>query len=96
MDTAFQRRFQSMIYFPLPDASLRLKIWKKIFSGKLRLAPSVDLLAVAEKYELSGGEIVNVLQSAAIKVAERGGQEVILPDLIAGIRKEFQKNGRVV
>ena len=96
VDPAFQRRFQSMIYFPVPDAEHRYELWNKVFAGPLRVAPSVDLAAVAEKYELSGGEIVNVLQSVAIKAAENGQREVHMKAILNGIRKEYQKNGRVL
>ena len=85
-----------MIYFPVPDAEHRYELWNKVFAGPLRVAPSVDLAAVAEKYELSGGEIVNVLQSVAIKAAENGQREVHMKAILNGIRKEYQKNGRVL
>lgn len=96
VDAAFQRRFQSMVYFPLPDAQSRLELWSKVFSGPLRPEPSISLEQIAEKYELSGGEIVNVLQSVAIQAARNGTEQVFLRDLLNGIRKEFRKNGRVV
>ena len=96
VDPAFMRRFQSMIYFPVPKAAQRLKLWKDAFGTKLSLAPEVDLSQVAESYEIAGGEIVNVVRTIAIAVASRGEETVRMGDINTAIRKEFQKDGRVV
>lgn len=61
-----------MIYFFVFDVEYCYELWNKVFVGLFCVVFLVDLVVVVEKYELSGGEIVNVLQSVVIKVVENG------------------------
>ncbi|MCF8298615.1 MAG: ATP-binding protein [Saprospiraceae bacterium] len=94
MDEAFTRRFQSMIFFPMPKAKERLKIWEKAFNGGLKLHKEVDLKKIAQDYELSGGGIINVLRYCAIKALERHDHLASQEDIITGIKREFSKEGK--
>ena len=96
IDEAFVRRFQSMIHFPVPGAGMRKELWRRAFSVGLTLSPGTDLDEISERYEVTGGEIVNILRSAAIRVAQRGSNRVETTDLLDCIRKEFQKSGRLL
>lgn len=93
LDEAFIRRFQSMIHFPAPSAEQRLMLWQKAFANGLKPAKDVDLSALAEKYKVTGGEIINVLRYAAIKTAQKGQNRVVAHDILQGISQEFQKKG---
>jgi ATP-dependent 26S proteasome regulatory subunit len=55
----------------------------------------VDLEDIAERFEVSGGEIVNILRSTAIRAAQHGRHRVEPADLLEAIRMEFQKAGRI-
>jgi hypothetical protein len=96
IDEAFARRFQSMIYFPMPGPAERLRLWRNSFSVPSRLETSVDLEQVAADFELSGGAIVNVLRYASLMALRRGGQQVSLEQIRQGIRREFRKNGKAL
>ncbi len=96
MDEAFARRFQSMIYFPMPGPKQRLKLWQAAFRQPLDLDPDINLETIAEKYEMAGGAIVNVLNFCALNAAKRGETKVYLYDILEGIRKEFRKEGKTV
>lgn len=61
-DSAFERRFLYKIAFPRPDAAVRKEIWKGMVSG----LSDEDLQVLAEKYDLSGGQIENVSRRHAI------------------------------
>jgi hypothetical protein len=95
IDEAFVRRFQSMVHFPMPGPVMRLELWRQAFSLGLGVAPGVDLEDIAERFEVSGGEIVNILRSTAIRAAQHGRHRVELADLLEAIRMEFQKAGRI-
>ncbi len=96
IDEAFVRRFQSIIHFPLPKASERLLIWKNAFPSKVRMGANLDLNLVARKYELSGAEIMNVVQYACL-CALGDKKKTIAPQYIVdGIQREFQKGGRIM
>lgn len=96
LDEAFVRRFQTMIHFPVPGPQQRFILWKKAFSLGLRLSPEVDLNTLAEQFEVTGGEIVNILRHVAINTARRNSNIAMYADIVEGIKTEFQKNGRIL
>jgi SpoVK/Ycf46/Vps4 family AAA+-type ATPase len=71
LDEAFYRRFESMIYFPLPDEPERLLLWQNGFPEFAQLEPDIDLSALAKKYTLSGANIINVIRYAAMQSISR-------------------------
>jgi hypothetical protein len=94
IDEAFMRRFQSVVHFPMPGPAERLRIWREAFSHKAQLEARVDLGAIAEEHELSGGTIMNVVRHASLAALGRGGDLILLDDLSEGIRRELLKEGR--
>jgi len=96
IDEAFARRFQSMIYFPLPGPEERAQLWRGAFSQASRLDADVDLASIAEQFEISGGAIVNVLRSASLLTLRSGRKRIQYQDIRNGIRREFQKDGKAV
>jgi hypothetical protein len=96
IDDAFIRRFQSIVHFPMPKASERLRIWKNAFSPKAVLEEKIDLDRIAEKYELSGGIIMNVVRYSSLKALSRNENTILLEDIEEGIRRELLKEGRTV
>ncbi|MEX8510877.1 MAG: ATP-binding protein [Leptothrix ochracea] len=95
LDEAFSRRFQSMIYFPMPDAEQRLRLWQGMLAAQ-HIAPEVDLAALSQRYELSGGAIANVIRHAAISAVRDGRRQVRLHELRAGLAKELRKEGKTL
>lgn len=96
IDEAFMRRFQSMIHFPMPGKDERYQLWKNGFSKKTILSEGVDLQGIAEKYEISGGVIINVIQHCSLKALSRQSNEIQLQDIVAGVKREYGKNRRTV
>lgn len=94
LDDAFVRRFQSLIHFPLPDPRARLQLWRSAFSAKTELAEGINLKEIAGRYELSGGSIMNVVRYATLRVLDREDLVISGSDLLDGIRREFQKEGK--
>lgn len=76
-DPAFERRIRTHILFRMPTAAERERIWKvQVHPNKTPLAEDVDFHALAEQYELTGGNIRNaVLKAAQIAAAEEGADE---------------------
>ena len=96
VDEAFGRRLQSIIHFPMPKAPERLKLWQQSFSKHTVLADDIDIAQVAEKYELAGGSIINVVQFASLMALDRGEGVIRYKDILEGIRKEFKKEGKTI
>ena len=95
LDAAFSRRFQASIHFPHPEASVRRRLWRALFDqGQLPLAPDLDLDAFADRYDLAGGAILNVLRHAALLAVVRVPAQIDKADLHAALRLELQKHGR--
>lgn len=94
IDEAFARRFQSMIYFPVPTEYERLQLWKKAFEPPLTLADDVDLSKLATEYAITGGAIINVLRFCAVRAKRRDSCTIIIDDIKEGIRKELFKEGK--
>jgi len=94
-DDAFLRRFQSIIYFPLPDEVERLLLWKKGFSPKANLK-NLDLEMIAYKYELSGANIMNVIRLVSLMAINRGSDVIEMDDIVLAIRREKYKEGKIV
>ncbi len=91
IDEAFLRRFQSVVYFPKPNQSLRLQLWNKYF-GQFDMS-EVDLDKIATEYEITGGSIINILRYCSISAAKRSSNTILEKDLIRAVRKEFMKEG---
>lgn len=92
LDEAFTRRFQSMIYFPMPDASQRKILWQNAFSRKSVLEDRVDIDDIANKYELTGGSIINISRYSYLMALKRHDSTIFLKDIMEGIRREFRKS----
>ncbi|MEK7253718.1 MAG: ATP-binding protein, partial [Bacteroidota bacterium] len=96
LDDAFIRRFQAVVHFPMPRANERLLIWQKAFPDKISLHQQLSLASIAHKYELSGAEIMNVVQFCCLQALDRQATVIEEGDLVNGIRREFQKEGKIM
>ena len=96
MDEAFTRRFDNILNFSLPRPDQRLRIWETAFAEKSSLAEDISLKEIAKGYELSGGAIMNAVGYASLMTLKKNTNEISKTDLLAGIRREYQKEGRTV
>ncbi|MFT3933665.1 MAG: ATP-binding protein [Chitinophagaceae bacterium] len=95
IDQAFLRRFNSVIQFPLPTAAERCQIWKTSIPGIAKLANDTDVHWLAEKYELSGAAIIQVVHYASLQAISRGDNTLRKEDLIEAVRREYEKEEKV-
>lgn len=91
IDTAFMRRFQSLVYFPVPSATQQLALWKNIFANGLKLSKNVNLKILSEKYVLTASNITNVLRDATIKTLQSKNETINMQTLIEAIERELKK-----
>ncbi len=63
LDTAFSRRLLMKLEFEVPDTTTKAKIWK----SKIPLLTDDDAILLAEKFDLSGGEMDNIARKATIQ-----------------------------
>lgn len=95
IDDAFARRFQSAIRFSMPNAEERKKLWMATFSEKSYFEEKIDIDDIASRYEIAGGAILNVVQYCSLMAISRNDTCIRNDDLIEGVRREFEKEGRV-
>jgi SpoVK/Ycf46/Vps4 family AAA+-type ATPase len=86
-DDAFARRCRSVVHFPMPGPAERLRLWRQAFPGDAHLDASIDLPAIAEKHEVSGGTIVDAARRALLAALARGDETVRAADLEEGLRR---------
>ncbi|WP_260607570.1 ATP-binding protein [Chitinophaga polysaccharea] len=94
IDDAFIRRFNAIIQFQVPGERERAAIWQKTFPPNVSFQDDEDIPGKVKKYEITGGNIINVVQYACLKALERKTAKVSLDDVVNGIRKEMNKEGR--
>lgn len=91
IDSAFIRRFQSMIYFPKPGKLERELIWKKTVPADLPFEESIDLLRLTDAYELTASQISNIVQACYIDAVAGGYNSITQGILMKNLRLEFKK-----
>ncbi len=96
IDEAFGRRFQSMIYFAMPGPDQRLRLWQQAFPPNVQLEDKLNLEDIAKKHEMAGGAIINISRYSCLMALKRGSTVILQKDVMAGIRKEFGKEGKTV
>ena len=96
IDAAFARRFQSEVYFAMPDATQRERLWKGLFAQTDKLDKDVNFREIAERYELAGGALLNVARYAAIRAVKNQRNLITQDDLLAGIGRELMKDGKTL
>ena len=96
MDEAFNRRLQSVISFPMPKPKERLKLWQNAFSSQSQFEEGVDLKKIADKFKLSGGSIMNIVRYSSLMALNRDENIIRYNDILEGIKRELEKDGRTV
>jgi len=69
LDPAFERRLRYRIDFPMPDEAAREAIWRGLLPPEVPCEQTLDLSALARRYEFAGGAIKNVVLRAAFEAA---------------------------
>lgn len=97
MDEAFKRRIHMVAEFPAPNAPSRLAIWDRLLPGNGKRAVTADdLQEIAHRFELTGGNIRNVVLDACYRALDGNGTTVTTRHIAASTAREYQKSGRPV
>jgi AAA+ superfamily predicted ATPase len=95
LDEAFVRRLHFLVDFPLPEEPERLEIWRRTLPRETPRADDLDLGFLARKLKVAGGNIRNVILTAAFLAADEG-TPVAMRHLVRGASYELQKMGKLV
>ncbi|QJW89146.1 ATP-binding protein [Spirosoma taeanense] len=96
IDEAFLRRFQSVIYFPMPAVQERLQLWQKAFPKQVELDEAIQLVKIAEKYDLTGSSIINIVHYCCLQTLALNTRTITLNNLLTAIEREYVKEGRML
>ncbi|GAA0890820.1 hypothetical protein GCM10009122_04990 [Fulvivirga kasyanovii] len=96
MDSAFTRRFQTMIKFPVPNETLRKELFDRVFYGRYAVENKELLEKVVKKYELTGAEINNIFRYCAMMTLHHGNEKVTEQIFSEGVIKELRKKGKAL
>jgi hypothetical protein len=93
VDNAFLRRLHFIIEFPMPDEAHRARMWQEFLPPEAPV-DTIDFEFLAREFRLSGGNIRNIVVSAAYLAAANGGR-IGMSHLMRAAWREHQKIGRV-
>lgn len=95
VDPAFMRRIDVLVDFPFPNIENRLRLWQALIPAEMPRDADLDLGFLAERFELTGGHIKNVVQAAALQAASEQSS-VAMRHLLLGLRWELHKQGKIL
>ena len=95
IDAAFMRRITYVIHFPFPDAAMREEIYRRTMPREAPVSDDIDWAFLAEKFQLSGGHIKNIVLSAAF-LAALEDSPIGMSHLLRAAVRELKKNEIVV
>ncbi|MEA2096665.1 MAG: ATP-binding protein [Candidatus Cloacimonadota bacterium] len=78
LDEAFSRRFHLKLEFPFPEVDERVQLWKLHLPNSIPGTQSICIKSIAERYELSGGQIKVIVRNACVEAASRAGTSKVL------------------
>lgn len=94
LDTAFARRLDAVIEFPAPASVERRALWEAHLGARHGLS-CADLNRLAGLCDFTGGQIRNVVFTAAVGARQNGGL-IDLNLLLQALAAECRKSGRSV
>ena len=94
IDSAFSRRLNFVVDFPLPDKRDRERLWHLMLSSGVPVADDVDFAFLAAQFSLTGGDIRNITLDAAFLAAQSDERSVTMKNLIVALGRQFIKQGR--
>lgn len=95
IDDAFKRRIKFMVPFAFPTPKVRLELWNTLLPQEALLGEELDFNFFAERFELSGSSIKEILTNAAFLAAAEG-RGMYNRDLEEAIRLDFAKYGKIL
>jgi hypothetical protein len=82
-----------MVEFPAPGTPEREQLWRRALPPDLPVADDLDVVALAERFAITGAQVRDAAVDAAYLAA--AGDGVVSQDLlVTAIRRQYEKAGR--
>lgn len=100
-DPALERRISLKLEFTRPDAEARHFIWQKLVPKECPLHKDVCFKTLANEFELTGGNIKNIVLSSARRAIYNKKNSIEMEDFLVSVERELSgmkafKQGKVV
>ena len=95
LDDAFKRRIRYRIYFPMPDAKTRGKLFESLLPKAAPVRPNIPFDLLGEHFEISGGHIKQAVLKAAF-YAKRDNTDIGLAQLTEATISECRELGMLM
>lgn len=92
VDPAVSRRMSVHVKFPFPDRDQRATLWRCMIPDDLECDAAIDFDDLADRYEVSGGFIRNIVLRAAF-LAARDRRALAMTDLRNAADSEYRERG---
>ncbi|MGD9157543.1 MAG: ATP-binding protein [Desulfobacteraceae bacterium] len=94
MDEAFTRRIRFIVEFPFPDAESRKEIWQTHFPAEAPVSNKIDYEFLSGQFQVSGGNIKNIVLNAAFLAADNSGI-IGMEHILHSTKREYEKIGKL-
>ena len=95
IDAAFMRRIRYVANFEIPDEETRKEIWTSAITSEVPVAKDVDFDFLAQKFEIAGGNIKNIMLNATFFAASEG-KALSMKHIIRAVAYENNKDKRIM
>jgi ATP-dependent 26S proteasome regulatory subunit len=73
-----------------------LQLWQKAFPPQIQLDEIINISELSRTYELSGSDIMNIVQHCCLQALQRGDNTIHPENLSSAIKREFSKAGKII
>lgn len=95
IDPAMLRRMSAQVHFPFPDVPTRAELWRRMIPEEVPQTGVIDFHRLAERYEVTGGFIRNIVLRAAFTAIREGGG-LAMKHLIRAAELEYRERGSLL
>ena len=95
IDPAITRRMTTHLKFPFPDVETRAQLWQRMIPAEAPVADDIDFTTLADRFEVSGGFIRNIVVRAAYHSARLGGP-IDMASLVWAAEQEYRERGSLL
>ncbi|MGV7118550.1 ATP-binding protein, partial [Paenibacillus kyungheensis] len=92
LDEAFMRRISFIIRFPFPNKESRQQIWRTLLPDQVPIEKGIDFDFLGDTFEISGGQIKNVLVASAFLAASEQ-VPISMKMIFIALQQELDKSG---
>ena len=96
IDPALSRRLSFELRFPFPDEEQRSEIWRRMLPAELPVLDDIDFAALAQRFELAGGHIRNIVLRAAYLAASDRSEALGMAHLLRAAEYEYRDHGMLI